>query len=93
MFAAAVKTGAPNLGLLWLVILADRDERGVALLLSARCLKQIYVVENKDGTNGAKVPVLNQVVLGLIALLVVGLGCFPNLLVGALQRCQAAMGP
>jgi NADH-quinone oxidoreductase subunit N len=90
VFAAAVGAGQ-SMGLLWLVILAVAMS-AVSLYYYLQVLKQIYVMENKDGTNGAKVPVLNQVVLGVIALLVVGLGCFPNLLVGALQRCLEAMG-
>jgi len=34
----------------------------------------------------------HQAVLLVIAILVVGLGCFPNVLVGALQRCFMATG-
>ncbi len=90
VFAAALGAG-PNLGLLWLVILAVAMST-VSLYYYLQVLKQIYVVEGTNGDAGKKVPWFSQVVLGAIALLVVGLGCFPNLLVGAVERGLAAAG-
>ncbi|MCC6820938.1 MAG: NADH-quinone oxidoreductase subunit N [Verrucomicrobia subdivision 3 bacterium] len=90
VFLAAAGAGQ-NLGLLWLVILAIAMS-AVSLYYYLQVLKQIYVVEAKDGNQGMEVPVFSQAVLVVIAILVVGLGCFPNLLVGPLQSCLAATG-
>ncbi|MEK7780509.1 MAG: NADH-quinone oxidoreductase subunit N [Verrucomicrobiota bacterium] len=86
LFAAALKTGAPNLGLLWLVILAIAMS-AVSFYYYLKVLKQIYVVA-EDRTNKSKateVSLLPQVVLLVVAILVIVLGCFPDLLVGPLQ--------
>jgi NADH-quinone oxidoreductase subunit N len=93
LFAAALKTGAPNLGLLWLVILAIAMS-AVSFYYYLKVLKQIYVVV-PDKTNKPKVTevsLLPQVVLLVMAILVIVLGCFPNLLVGPLQHCLLPAG-
>jgi NADH-quinone oxidoreductase subunit N len=84
LFAAALKTGAPNLGLLWLVILAIAMS-AVSFYYYLKVLKHIYVVEPKDRTKGTNVSMFAQVVLLVMAVLVIVLGCFPDLLVGPLQ--------
>jgi len=86
LFAAVLKTGAPHLGLLWLVILAIAMS-AVSFYYYLKVLKQIYVVDGTKETDGAKVSWLSQSVLLLMAVLVILLGCFPNLLVGWLQQC------
>jgi NADH-quinone oxidoreductase subunit N len=91
VFAAAVKTGAPNLGLLWLVILAIAMS-AVSLYYYLMVLKQIYVVEGTDGSPAAKVPSLQQATLALLALGVVLLGCFPGWLVASLERALGVTG-
>lgn len=91
VFYAALQAGTPALGLLWLVALAVAMS-AVSFYYYLKVLKQIYVVKGTDTTNGRSVSVLSQIVLGVIAVLVLGLGCFPNLLVGALQRCLTAVG-
>ena len=91
LFAAALKTGAPNLGLLWLVILAIAMS-AVSFYYYLKVLKQVYVVaEAKKPRMANDTPVSNfaQVVLLVIAVLVIVLGCFPNLLVGPLQGALA----
>lgn len=93
LFAAALKTGAPNLGLLWLVILAVAMS-AVSFYYYLKVLKQIYVVVSAaktKGNNAAQVSILAQVVLLVIAIAVIVLGCFPNLLVGPLQASLAPM--
>jgi NADH-quinone oxidoreductase subunit N len=90
VFVAAVQSGS-HMGLLWLVILGIAMS-AVSLYYYLQVLKQIYVVDGTDGTKGTNAPVLSQAVLLVIATLVIGLGCFPNLLVGALQRCLTATG-
>lgn len=91
LFAAALKTGAPNLGLLWLVILAIAMS-AVSFYYYLKVLKQIYVVAPADGTKATQatdISPLAQVVLLVLAVLVILLGCFPNLLVGPLQAAIA----
>ena len=91
LFAAALKTGAPNLGLLWLVILAIAMS-AVSFYYYLKVLKQIYVVNPPKGTKGASLPIFGQVVLLVLAILVIVLGCYPDLLVGPLQSCLAPLG-
>jgi NADH:ubiquinone oxidoreductase subunit 2 (subunit N) len=52
-----------------------------------KVLKQIYVVAEDKGnkTKATAVSLLPQVVLLVMAILVIVLGCFPNLLVGPLH--------
>jgi NADH-quinone oxidoreductase subunit N len=88
VFYAAAQAGTPALGLLWLVILAIAMS-AVSFYYYLKVLKQIYVVDEAHTTSGTNVPILSQAVLLVIAALVVGLGCFPNLLVGALQGALA----
>jgi NADH-quinone oxidoreductase subunit N len=91
VFYAAAQAGTPSMGLLWLVILAVAMS-AVSFYYYLKVLKQIYVAEGTDKTDVINVPLLQQVALGVIALLVVTLGCFPNLLVGALQHCFTSGG-
>lgn len=91
LFAAALKTGAPNLGLLWLVILAVAMS-AVSFYYYLKVLKKIYVVTPADKTKkteATNVSALAQVVLLVLAVLVIVLGCFPSLLVGPLQAALA----
>jgi NADH-quinone oxidoreductase subunit N len=84
VFSAAIKSGAPNLGLLWLVILAVAMS-AVSLFYYLQVLKQIYVNDLGNApaaANPLKPTVLTQVVLALLAGLVILLGCAPNLLIG-----------
>jgi NADH-quinone oxidoreductase subunit N len=84
LFAAALKTGAPNLGLLWLVILAIAMS-AVSFYYYLKVLKHIYVVDGTNKTHATDVSMFAQVVLLVMAVLVIVLGCFPDLLVGPMQ--------
>jgi NADH-quinone oxidoreductase subunit N len=84
LFAAAVKTGAPNLGLLWLVILAIAMS-AVSLYYYLQVLKQIYVADVASDGSRWKVPALDLAVLCLLAASVVVLGCAPSLILNLLQ--------
>lgn len=92
IFYAAMQAGTPALGLLWLVILAVVMS-AISFYYYLKVLKAIYVTVESGEGNGSRVPVLQQVTLGALALLVIGLGCFPETLVGALRNCLAAIGP
>ena len=85
VFTAAINSGAPNLGLLWLVILAVAMS-AVSLYYYLQVLKQIYVASPKSDTATLKVPALTQIVLVLLALGVVVFGCAPNLLLDPLGK-------
>jgi len=91
VFAAAVKHGPANLGVLWLVILAIAMS-AVSLYYYLQVLKQIYVVERTDGAKAANASGFAQVVLGLIALGVVLLGCFPGWFVALLEQAMKPVG-
>lgn len=85
VFTAAINSGAPNLGLLWLVILAVAMS-AVSLYYYLQVLKQIYVASPKSDTATLKVPALTRIVLVLLALGVVVFGCAPNLLLDPLGK-------
>jgi NADH-quinone oxidoreductase subunit N len=91
VFTAAIKTGAPNLGLLWLVILAIAMS-AVSLYYYLQVLKKIYVSDAPADAKPIRVPVLNQIVLALLAALVILFGCAPNLLVGKIVAAIGSVG-
>jgi NADH-quinone oxidoreductase subunit N len=92
VFTAAIKAGAPNLGLLWLVILAIAMS-AVSLYYYLQVLKQIYVVDGANGMDRTDVPVLTQVVLSLLAAGVVLFGCAPDLLLRWLEAAIHVANP
>jgi NADH-quinone oxidoreductase subunit N len=91
VFTAAVNAGAPNLGLLWLVILAV-GMSAVSLYYYLQVLKQIYVAPAAADVGAIRVPVLTQIVLILIAAGVVVFGCLPDLLLGPLTAAVKDVG-
>ena len=91
VFTAALNSGAPNLGLLWLVILAIAMS-AVSLYYYLQVLKQIYVIDPAVGAGALNVPISSRMVLSLLAAAVVLFGCAPNLLIAALQHGIAAAG-
>lgn len=86
----AAASAVQGLGLLWLVILAIALS-AVSLYYYLQVLKQVFVVESPNAPK-LEVPIVIQIVLGLIALGVVVLGCFPNLLVGPIAQAIHAAG-
>lgn len=91
VFAAAIKTGAPNLGLLWLVILAIAMS-AVSLYYYLQVLKQIYVADAAEGAGEIKVPLINQIALCILAALVVLFGCLPELFLNSLHSAIQLAG-
>ena len=79
LFTSVMTSTPGTLGLLWLVILAIAMS-AVSLYYYLKVLKFIYVTEPATDAAPIRISVLQQVVLGLIALSVVLLGCAPNLL-------------
>jgi NADH-quinone oxidoreductase subunit N len=84
LFSAALGARGGDRGLLWLVILAIAMS-AVSLYYYLRVLKQVYVQEPAAGAGSIRIPWGMQATVGLIALLVVVVGCFPNLLLGWLD--------
>jgi NADH-quinone oxidoreductase subunit N len=89
VFAAVVKSGAPNLGLLWLVILAIAMS-AVSLYYYLQMLKRVYITDAADSGKRIPVPWVTQVTLTVLALGVVLLGCFPGWLVGLIEHAMSA---
>jgi NADH-quinone oxidoreductase subunit N len=89
----AVAGGAKNLGLLWLVFLAVAMS-AVSLYYYLQVLKQIYVVAARGDGPEMSSPISGQsrVLVGLLALAVLGLGCAPELLVGRVMAAIQGSG-
>ena len=79
---------AKEVGLLWLVIAAIAMS-AVSLYYYLQVLKQIYVVPAEESATDVPVSLGMKVTIGVLALLVILLGCFPNLLVGKLVAVLA----
>jgi len=91
VFAAALKTGAPDLGLLWLVILAIAMS-AVSLYYYLQVLKQIYVADPPQNAAAIEDSPIANVTLALLAGLVVLLGLVPGLLLNALNCALGLAG-
>lgn len=93
VFTAAIKTGAPNLGLVWLVVLAVAMS-AVSFYYYLQVLKQIYVVERTDETDAPSisVPWVMQATLAVLALGVLLLGCFPGSIVSLIENAMKTGG-
>lgn len=79
LFSAVLTSTPGSLGLLWLVVLAIAMS-AVSLYYYLKVLKYIYVADTSGDAAPIRIPVLRQFVLCVIALSVLLLGCFPNLL-------------
>src|SRR5207247_5090821 len=83
LFAAAVQRDAETFGLLWLVILGILMS-AVSLYYYLVLLKHFYVVDPKAGGK-IVTPTFLNVSLGLVALAVIGLGGWPDAVLGLLK--------
>jgi NADH-quinone oxidoreductase subunit N len=88
---AAVLGAAPNLGLLWLVIVGIALS-AVSLYYYLQVLKQIYIAPHPANTHHVPIPLVSKIILAALALAVVLLGCFPNMLLNPLQAAVQASG-
>ena len=84
VFTAAIKTGTPMLGLLWLVVLAVAMS-AVSLYYYLQVLKQIYVADVPQDAGALKVSLLHQFVLCVLAAGVIAFGCWPGLIISAVE--------
>lgn len=82
VFTAAV-AGTKNLGLIWLVIVAI-SASAISLYYYLQVLKQIYVVEGPAQPASLAESRYTQAAIVLLAVTVVALGCFPDMLLGRL---------
>jgi NADH-quinone oxidoreductase subunit N len=83
LFAAALKMGQGNVGLLWLVILAIAMS-AVSLYYYLQVLKQVFVAQAPPAAPALQPSLTSQIVLGGLAAGVLLLGCAPEWLVGTL---------
>jgi NADH-quinone oxidoreductase subunit N len=90
IFSSALAADAGNPGLFWLVILAIAMS-AISLYYYLKVLKQIYVREPSTHTNSIEISRGIQTTVIVIALLVVLLGCFPDLLLGWIDGALHAM--
>jgi NADH-quinone oxidoreductase subunit N len=90
VFSSAIGDSS-QLGMLWLVILAIAMS-AVSLYYYLQVLKQIYVSQAPAEAPTAVLPVLSQAVLAVVALAVVVLGVFPDLLVGQFVTAMKIAG-
>lgn len=68
-----------HFGLMWLVLLALLMS-AISLYYYLKVLKQVYVSEPTAGAGTIRLPVATRLVVWVIAVLVVALGCWPDLL-------------
>lgn len=92
IFTAALKSDAPNLGLLWLVVLAIAMS-AVSLYYYLQVLKQIYVVAAPANAPILHIPLSSKIALALLALGVLILGVLPNLFLEKLLAAIKFVGP
>jgi NADH-quinone oxidoreductase subunit N len=91
LFVSTLGGEQSNYGLLWLVVAAIALS-ALSLYYYLKVLKQIYVVPSANPIAQESFPVFTQVVLCILAVVVLVLGCFPNLLVGPLTGAVQALG-
>jgi NADH-quinone oxidoreductase subunit N len=81
IFSEALRGNVPGMGVLWLVVLAI-GLSAVSLYYYLQVLKQIFVAPAPaSGAALAKPPIMQQVVLVIVALAVIVLGCLPDWLI------------
>jgi NADH-quinone oxidoreductase subunit N len=85
LFLAALNVDSESMGLLWLVIVA-LSMSVVSLYYYLMVLKQIYVAAPAEEMPAIRPLPSTQVVIGLLALLVLGLGICPELIIGHMER-------
>ena len=90
IFSSALAVRSEDPGLLWLVVLAIAMS-AVSLYYYLKVLKQIYVCEPSAEVGAIRSRGAARAAVGVIALLVVLLGCFPNLLLGWIDGAMRAM--
>ncbi len=91
LFLAAAAAGKQSLGLLWIVILALAMSC-VSLYYYLKILKQAYVAPAPEGAPRLRIEVSSIVAFVFIAVVVILLGCAPNLLLGKLITAIKAAG-
>jgi NADH-quinone oxidoreductase subunit N len=91
LFAAGLQAGQHSLGLLWLVILALAMS-AVSLYYYLQVLKQAFVAAAPGDGSPLVVAATTQWTVALLALAVILLGAFPDLLVVPLTAALRASG-
>jgi len=87
LFSSALRASGR---LLWLVILAI-GMSAVSLYYYLRVLKQIFVLDATAEEEDVRTPLLMRVTISVTALLVIALGCYPDLLLHWIDTALRAM--
>lgn len=90
VFIAAARSGTA-LGLLWLVIAAVATS-AISLYYYLQILKQIYVVPGEETAFPIRAGAPTQISIVLLAILVIALGCAPDLLLRKFSLAQKLAG-
>ncbi|MDA1276570.1 MAG: NADH-quinone oxidoreductase subunit N [Verrucomicrobia bacterium] len=91
VFVAAVGSGSENSGLLWLVIVAIAMS-AVSLYYYLQVLKQIFVADETSEPSVVREESFTNIAICGLAVLVVILGCAPNLLVAGFDAAVRTAG-
>ena len=91
LFVAAVGSGSDNIALLWLVIVAVFMS-AVSLYYYLQVLKQVFVVDGESEMDRISNYGFTQFAICGLAVLVVLLGCVPNLLVSPIVAAVKSAG-
>ena len=91
LFIAAAAAGKQSLGLLWLVILALAMSC-VSLYYYLKVLKAAYVAREGGSAGPMRAEPSTMIALGVLAIAITVLGCFPNLLLNHLLEAIKASG-
>lgn len=91
IFAELLRSGAPDLGLVWLILVA-LGLSAVSLYYYLQVLKQVFVVPPDPAQAGFQARALQTVVVIVLAVIVVLLGCWPQWLVSKLTAATIVVG-
>ena len=90
---SSLAAGAPNLGLIWLVILAIATS-AVSLYYYLQVMKQIYVREpvSTSTAEPLTVPITTRLLIYLLAAVVILLGLLPGILLNPISESVHSFG-
>ena len=91
IFAELLRSGAPSLGLVWLLLVA-LGLSAVSLYYYLQVLKQVFVAPPDPAQPGFHARALQTVVVIVLAVIVILLGCWPEWLVSKLTAATIVVG-
>jgi NADH-quinone oxidoreductase subunit N len=91
IFAELLRSGAPSMGLVWLVLVAI-GLSAVSLFYYLQVLKQVFVAAPDPAQSGFHARALQTVVVMVLAMIVILLGCWPEWFVSKLTAATIVVG-